>query len=328
MVPIVPFLQTGSGARPYVVFALRAKMSENAGQYNEGSMRDLLKSLDRERPVLLAGPTASGKSALALEIADHLGGPIVNADALQVFANWRVLTARPSVSDEALHSHALYGHIAGDQPYSVGHWLRDVAPCLNGPPPVIVGGTGLYFTALTEGLADIPPTPQAIRAKAMERIAQDGAETLLAELDDKTAERIDAQNPMRIQRAWEVFQTTGRGLADWQDNTPAPLLPLKDAQPLVMEAPKDWLTPRIERRFDLMLEQGALEEARANAPNWRPDLPSAKAIGANELIAYINGTLTLDSAKDAATIATRQYAKRQRSWFRARMKDWSWIAAI
>ena len=290
-------------------------------------MRDLLKTLDAARPVLLAGPTASGKSALALEIAAKLGGPIVNADALQVFANWRVLTARPSEEDEARHPHALYGHIAGHQSYSVGHWLRDVAPLLTGRPPVIVGGTGLYFTALTEGLADIPPTPQAIRDQAMERIALNGAQTLLAELDETTAMRIDAQNPMRIQRAWEVLQTTGRGLAEWQDNTPAPLLPRSNAQPLVLNAPKDWLTPRIERRFDQMLEQGALDEARTNAPNWSPDHPSAKAIGANELVAHINGTLTLDAAREAATIATRQYAKRQRSWFRARMKDWSWVEA-
>ena len=288
-------------------------------------MRDLLKSLDPDRPVLLAGPTASGKSALALEIAQKLGGPIVNADALQVFANWRILTARPSQTDEESHPHALYGHIAGDQPYSVGHWLRDVAPFLTGPAPVIVGGTGLYFAALTEGLAEIPPTPVAIRQSAMERIETEGAAALLRELDQKTAERIDQQNPMRIQRAWEVLRSTGRGLADWQDNTPPPLLPLHATQPLVLNAPKEWLTPRIERRFDQMLKEGALEEAQANAPHWRTDLPSAKAIGANELIAHINGTLPLDAAKEAATIATRQYAKRQRSWFRARMSNWQWV---
>lgn len=291
-------------------------------------MRDLLKSLDPDRPVLLAGPTASGKSALALEIAQQMGGPIVNADALQVFANWRVLTARPSEIEEASHPHALYGHKKGDQNYSVGHWLRDVTPYLSGPPPVIVGGTGLYFTALTEGLAEIPPTPDALRAKAMRRIESEGAEALLSELDQKTAERIDRQNPMRIQRAWEVLHSTGRGLAEWQDNTPPPLMPLNSAQPIVLNAPKDWLTPRIEQRFDLMLKDGALDEARANAANWRSDLPSAKAIGANELIAYINGTLTLEAAKDAATIATRQYAKRQRSWFRARMGNWRWVDAF
>ena len=310
-----------------VIFALGVKMSEKPGQFNEGSMRDLIKSLDRERPVLLAGPTASGKSALALEIAAHLGGAIVNADALQVFANWRVLTARPSPADEATHPHALYGHIPGDQPYSVGDWLRDLKPHLTGAPPVLVGGTGLYFTALTEGLAEIPPTPDEIRQTAMARIEAEGANALLAELDPQTAARIDPQNPMRIQRAWEVLTATGRGLAVWQDETPPPMLPLAQAQPLLLDAPKDWLTPRIERRFDEMLDQGALDEARANAPTFHSGLPSAKAIGAAELVAHVQGTLTLDAARDAATIATRQYAKRQRSWFRARMKDWRTLDA-
>lgn len=297
-------------------------MSENAGMFNEGSLRDIADALDPAQPVLIAGPTASGKSALALEVAARLGGPVVNADALQVYVDWRVLTARPSVEDEAVAPHALYGHVAGDQPYSVGDWLRDVAPFLDGPPPVIVGGTGLYFTALTEGLADIPATPEAIRQTAMKRVAQGEAQALLAELDSATAARIDPKNPMRIQRAWEVLQTTGRGLASWQDDTGPALLPLDQAQALLIDAPKDWLTPRIEQRFDLMLAAGALDEARANAESWHPALPSAKAIGAAELIAHVRGDMSLEDARTAAVIATRQYAKRQRSWFRARMKDW------
>ena len=279
------------------------------------------KSFSREKPVLIAGPTASGKSARAMEIAAAQGRTIVNADALQVFADWRVLTARPAPEDEASLPHKLYGHIPGTETYSVGHWLRDVAPLLD-DAPVIVGGTGLYFTALTEGLAEIPPTPAAIRAEAMVRIAKDGAETLLGELDPETASRIDRSNPMRIQRAWEVLKTTGRGLASWQDETGPPLLPLANAQTLLVDAPKDWLTPRIETRFDQMLAHGALDEARANAPGWSPDQPSAKAIGAAELIAHVRGEITLDAAREAAIIATRQYAKRQRSWFRARMKGW------
>ncbi|MGR3511532.1 MAG: tRNA (adenosine(37)-N6)-dimethylallyltransferase MiaA [Paracoccaceae bacterium] len=281
-----------------------------------------LSSLSRERHVLLAGPTASGKSSCAMEIAARHGHRIVNADALQVFADWRVLTARPSVADEAAHPHALYGHIPGEQGYSVGEWLRDVAP-LMAKPCVIVGGTGLYFTALTEGLAEVPQTPDAVRATAMARIADEGAAALFNELDAVTAARIDPQNPMRIQRAWEVLTSTGRGLAAWQDETPPPLLPLAEANPLLIDAPKDWLTPRIERRFDLMLVEGALDEARANAPNWSPTLPSAKAIGAAELVAHIRGEMTLDAAREAVIIATRQYAKRQRSWFRARMKGWT-----
>ena len=142
----------------------------------------------------------------------------------------------------------------------------------------------------------------------------------------RPAARMDRQNPMRIQRAWEVLTATGRGLADWQDETGPALLPLSACQPLLIDAPKEWLTPRIEARFDLMLQQGALDEARANAPHWHPALPSAKAIGARELIAYVRGEMTLEDAREAAVIATRQYAKRQRSWFRARMKGWRVVA--
>ena len=287
-------------------------------------MEEVIKSLDRTRPVLIAGPTASGKSALALEIADFLGGPVINADALQVYSDWRVLTARPSAEDEAARRHALYGHVLGDRSYSVG--LREVAPLLDGTPPVIVGGTGLYFTALTEGLADIPDTPTEVRETAMKRIEAEGVGALIAELDAETAGRIDRANPMRVQRAWEVLTATGQGLARWQDETGPALLPLDQAQPLLVDAPKDWLTPRIERRFDLMLAEGALEEALRNAPGWHPALPSAKAIGAAELVAHARGELSLDDARAAAIIATRQYAKRQRSWFRARMKGWRTIS--
>jgi len=288
-----------------------------------------LPNIPADRPVLIAGPTASGKSALAMRIAAQGGGVIVNADAIQVFDNWRVLTARPSPKDEARQRHTLYGHVSGDGTYSVGHWLRDVEPMLRPgePRPIIVGGTGLYFTALTEGLADIPPTPDAVRAEANARVARDGTAVLLAELDTATAARIDTQNPMRVQRAWEVLQTTGRGLADWQDSTPPPLLPLADCAAFVVEAEKNWLTPRIERRFDAMLKMGALDEARANLPHWQPDRLSSKAIGAPELIAHLQGEISLDQAREAATIATRQFAKRQRTWFRARMRNWAKVDA-
>lgn len=281
-----------------------------------------------DRPVLIAGPTASGKSALALAIAEAGGGVIVNADAIQVFANWRVLTARPSPRDEARAAHRLYGHVPGDAGYSVGHWLREVAPLLHdGPRPIIVGGTGLYFSALTEGLADIPPTPPDIRADADARLARTGLTSLLADLDDATMARLDTRNPMRVQRAWEVQRTTGRTLAAWQDATPPPLLPLADAAAYVIDAPKAFLTPRIEQRFDAMLAQGALDEARANLSGWDPARPSCKAIGAPELIAHLRGAQSLADARAAATIATRQYAKRQRTWFRARMRNWHWIPA-
>lgn len=281
-----------------------------------------------DRPVLIAGPTASGKSALALRIAREQGGVIVNADAIQVYDNWRILTARPSPQDEAQAPHSLYGHVSRDQDYSVGHWLRDLAPLLrDGPRPIITGGTGLYFTALTEGLAQIPPIPAAIRAQADDLMAHKGRAALLADLDSATRDRIDTRNPMRVQRAWEVQRATGRGLADWQDDTPPPLLPLDHCTAILVEADKDWLTPRIEQRFDAMLRAGALDEARANLGGWQPDLPSSRAIGAPELISYLRDEMTLDAARDAATIATRQFAKRQRTWFRARMSSWHRIAA-
>lgn len=271
--------------------------------------------------MVIAGPTASGKSALALHIAQTQGGVIINADALQVFDGWRIVTARPDDADLAVAPHALYGHVPFDAAYSVGHWLRDVTPLLQGARPIIVGGTGLYLTALTQGLADIPPTPPHVRAQADARDWRD----LLAELDPDTIARIDTQNPVRVQRAWEVLTTTGRTLADWQDNTPAPLLPLSSITALVLDAPKDWLTPRIEKRFDLMLAAGALEEAEAMLPTWDPAHLSSKAIGAPELIAHLKGEMTLAQAREAAIIASRRYAKRQRTWFRARMREWSTI---
>jgi len=287
----------------------------------------LLDSLDPDAPVLIAGPTASGKSALALEIAARQGGVIVNADALQVFANWRILTARPDQAEESRAPHRLYGHIAGDQAYSVGHWLRDVAPLLIGPErPIIVGGTGLYFMALTRGLAEIPETPPEIRSAADTFLAKGGIERLLRDLDATTLARIDRRNPMRVQRAWEVWRTTGTGLAAWQDATPAPLLDLGKAQPILMNADRDWLGIRIEKRFDIMMAGGALDEARANLPTWNPADPSAKAIGAPELIGYLQGRLSLAEARAAAVIATRQYAKRQRTWFRSKMKAWTSIS--
>lgn len=283
---------------------------------------DLISQISPEQPVLIAGPTASGKSALALEIALRQGGVILNADAIQVFANWRVLTARPSAEDEAQAQHLLYGHIAGDAEYSVGHWLRAVTPLLAGQRPIIVGGTGLYFTALTQGLANIPATPPEVRALADQRLLEEGREALLAELDAETRAAIDTLNPMRVQRAWEVLHSTGKGIKAWQAETPPPLLPLAAAFPVLFDVDKDWLNTRIARRFDLMLDQGALDEAEANLPDWDPSHLSAKAIGAPELIAHLQGNLSLDQAREAATIATRQFAKRQRTWFRSKMKDW------
>jgi tRNA dimethylallyltransferase len=284
-----------------------------------------IENISREAPVLLAGPTASGKSALAMELAARDGRLIVNADALQVYDNWRILTARPSPADEAAVPHALYGHVARNAIYSVGHWLRDVAPLLPGPM-VIVGGTGLNFNALTRGLAEVPDVPPAIRAEADALRTAEGHKRLLAELDPATASRIDHQNPVRIQRAWEVLRATGRGLAAWQDETPAPLLPLADTEALVLLPDVGWLNDRIDGRFRQMLAEGALEEARSNQEGWDPMRPSSKAIGGPELIAHLKGELPLSEAVDAATLASRQYAKRQRTWFRSNMKAWRQVS--
>lgn len=295
----------------------------------DNPFESVIAGIDPARPVLIAGPTASGKSALGLSIARSQGGVIVNADALQVFENWRIITARPSVSEEEVAPHALYGHVPGDQEYSVGHWLRDVAPYLAGPErPIIVGGTGLNFTALTEGLAEIPPTPAEVRAEGEALLQNRGLSAMLADLDPETLARIDQRNPARVARAWEVQATTGKGLAAWQDDTPPPLLPLENACPLVLDAPRDWLRDRIARRFDMMLAAGALDEARANLPTWSPKWPSSKAIGARELIAHLKGEMSLDDAREAAIIASQQYAKRQRTWFRSRMANWTRVPIL
>ncbi|HGG03877.1 MAG TPA: tRNA (adenosine(37)-N6)-dimethylallyltransferase MiaA [Aliiroseovarius sp.] len=288
----------------------------------------MIASINPQHPVLIAGPTAAGKSALALDIAEAQGGIIVNADALQVYRNWHVLTARPDAADLSRAPHALYGHVDAHTAYSVGQWLREVTPYLTAKTrPIIVGGTGLYFTALTEGLADIPATPPAIRARGEQILARpDGLATMLAQLDAATRAAIDTQNPARVARAWEVLSHTGRGLRAWQDDTPPPLLPLSDCTALVLNCDRDWLRDRIARRFDLMLAAGALDEARANLAGWDPAQPSSKAIGARELIAHLQGETDLASARAAAITASQQYAKRQRSWFRARMGTWQQVA--
>ncbi len=283
-----------------------------------------LHDIPPQRPVLIAGPTASGKSALALTIAEAQGGRIINADALQVYEGWNVLTARPSAEDLARAEHALYGHVAWEASYSVGDWLRDLEPHLTGPRPIIVGGTGLYFRALTEGLAEIPAIPPDVRAEAD---AKD-FNALLSDLQDADPElwaRIDRDNRARVQRGWEVWRATGRPLSAWQRETGPPLLPLERCTALALMPDRDWLNARIATRFDQMLAMGALEEARANLPRWSQAGGAAKAIGAPELIAHLRGEMSLEAAREAGVIATRQYAKRQRTWFRARMGAWQHI---
>lgn len=278
-----------------------------------------------ERPVLLAGPTASGKSALALALAEAQGRVVVNADALQVHDAWQVLTARPDAADLRRAPHLLYGHVPRGAEHSVGHWLREVAPLLAlRPAPVLVGGTGLFFTALTEGLAEIPPVPPAVRLDAQARLETEGLAALVAGLDGATRDRIDTANPARVMRAWEVLAATGRGLAAWQAETGPPLLAPDAAERWVLD-PGPALAGRIADRFDSMLAGGAVDEARAALPHWpdggtRP--PWTRAIGAAELVAALRGQMSWDEARATAIAATRAYAKRQRTWLRNRLGGW------
>lgn len=282
-----------------------------------------LSLFDPSRHLLIAGPTASGKSSLAMQVAKAQGGLIVNADALQIWSCWRVLTARPSAKDESEVPHALYGHVAPDRSYSVGDWLRDVRDLL-GQRLIITGGTGLYLTALSRGLAEIPPVPPAIRQRGDAMLAApDGLAAMLGALDPPTRNHIDQRNPVRVQRAWEVLQATGTGLIQWQKSTGAPLLPDTECQKFVLTSDRDWLADRIALRFHQMLCEGALDEVRQMRPVWNKNAQWAKAIGAADLMAHLSGETSLELAVKRAIIATRQYAKSQRSWFRNRMRDWT-----
>lgn len=283
---------------------------------------------DEVIPLLIAGPTASGKSALALREAAR-GGVVINADASQVYAGWRVLTARPSEAEAAAAPHRLYGHVDPARRYSVGDWLRDLAPVLAearaaGLRPIIVGGTGLYFTALTEGLAEIPPPPEAVRRAVEGRLSAEGLDALASDLsarDPKTAAATDLRNPRRVTRALEVLEATGRGLAAWRAATPPPLVPRFETT--LIEPEREALYARCDARFDAMLAGGALDEARAMLARRLDDaLPAMKAVGAPELFAHLRGEIPLEEAAERAKRATRNYAKRQMTWMRNRMRDW------
>ncbi len=288
------------------------------------SFGQILKDLSPETPVLIAGPTASGKSALALDIAQHQGGVIVNADASQIYACWDVITACPSAKERAQAPHQLYRHVQYDQPYSAGHWLRDVQLLLKQDiRPIIVGGTGLYLSALTEGLSEIPAIPDAVRTKADAL----SLETMQAALDPETKARIDLANRARVQRAWEVQHHTGRALSAWQDDPTDATLPVEQTAAFVFDAPKEWLTPRIELRFDQMMDLGALDEVQEMRPHYDPNLPAFRAIGVPELTALAQGDITQAEARERVIIATRRYAKRQRTWFRKRCSNWHWLDA-
>ena len=282
-----------------------------------------LEEINPNTPILIAGQTASGKSHLALQVAVQHGGTIINADASQVYNNWRILTARPSIEDEAKINHKLYGHIDGATEYSVGTWIKEIREnLLSNSRPIIVGGTGLYFSALTSGLVDIPEIPETIRQEATSKIAKNGFESLVREIDEETAEKIDKNNPMRVQRAWEVLRSTGRGLNSWHRETPEPTLDINKCKAILIDGEVSLINDRINKRFDQMIEQGLIQEAKNNLVTWNKMNPSSKAIGAKELIDYLNNKISIDELREQILIATRQYAKRQRTWFRSKMKSW------
>jgi len=283
------------------------------------------------KPILIAGPTASGKSALALALAERLGGAVINADSQQVYRDWRILTARPTFEDEARAPHFLYGHAALDADYSVGTWLGEFEAALatcraRGLLPIVAGGTGLYFRALTEGLAPIPPVPAALRGVLEAELERTGLPRFAAELarrDPESAEGLDPSNPARWLRAREVLEATGIGLAEWHRRTPPPLLPLDEALALKLLPPRDRLQARCDARLDAMLAEGVLGEvARVMALGLDPALPAMKAVGAPEFMAHLRGEIPLAEALDRAKAATRQYAKRQLTWIRNQMLRW------
>ncbi len=292
---------------------------------------------DTRTPVIIAGPTASGKSALALALAERDTGWVINADALQVYGCWRVLTSRPGADDLARAPHRLYGHVAAEQRYSVGAWLRELAATLAeakvaGARPIIVGGTGLYLSAVITGIAHVPPVPREVSARSNAAIRDGRLDDLVAELaarDPATLGEIDVRNPARVQRAWDVLTATGRGLSDWRAATVRPLIPPEDAVRIVLNVETPRLEHAIAERFVRMLATGALGEcADFLATGYDPDAPSGKALGAPQLIEHLRGETTLAEASAAATLATKRFAKRQRTWFRGRMRNWTWIDPV
>jgi len=287
------------------------------------------------RALLIMGPTASGKSALALALAERLGGEIVNADSMQVYRDFRVLTARPSVEEERQAPHHLYGHVDGAELYSTGRWLTDALAAIaniraRGGVPIVVGGTGLYFKALTQGLADIPAADADTRAALRERAEREGAAALHAELtlrDPQTAARLEPNDAPRILRALEVLETTGESISTFQVNT-TPALAADDWRGLALTPDREKLYATINARFELMLEAGALDEVRTFAArNLDAALPAVKAHGAPALSAYLRNEMTLANAAEIGMRDTRRYAKRQFTWIGGQMPDWPRVAA-
>ena len=283
--------------------------------------------------MLIAGPTASGKSGLALALAEQIGGTIVNADSMQVYRDLRVITARPAPEEETRVPHRLYGHVDAAENYSVGRWLADVRPVLDevrasGRVPVLVGGTGLYFKALTQGLSAVPPIPPEIRERVRARLEAEGPAALHAELLRRDpSSQIKPGDRTRVARALEVLEATGRPLSDWHREGLPPLIGASDAVKMFLAPERDELRKRIDARFDAMLEAGALDEVRAlSGRNLDTLLPAMKAHGVPWLIRHLNGEVALEEAAEGAKSDTRRYTKRQFTWARHQLPDWTWTA--
>ena len=288
------------------------------------------------RALLIMGPTASGKSALALALAERIGGEIVDADSMQVYRDFRILTARPTPQEEARAPHHLYGHVDAAELYSTGRWLAEALAAIaaiqaRGATPILVGGTGLYFKALTQGLADIPAADSDLRAALRERAAREGAPALHAELarvDPQTASRLELNDAPRILRALEVYETTGESISALQAAT-APALAPEAWAGLALTPDRDALYAAINARFDAMLAAGALDEIRAFAARkLDPALPAMKAHGAPALMAHTRGERSLAEAAEIAKRDTRRYAKRQFTWIAGQMPDWPRLPAV
>ena len=285
--------------------------------------------------VLIAGPTASGKSAAALALAEACHGVVVNADSMQVYREIRILSARPTDQDMARVPHLLYGHVGARERYSVGRYQTDAVAALAearalGRLPIFVGGTGLYFAVLTEGLADIPSVPAAVRQEAQGKLAVLGVAGLHAELarrDPETAAQLRPSDPQRVLRAYQVFEATGRPLTSWRREAGVPVLKDLSLARFVLERPRPMLRERIEVRFRAMLEAGARAEAAA-LKGLDSMLPAAKILGLRQLWALDDGLISEVEAMASAVAATRQFAKRQETWFRHRMADWDRVAPV
>jgi tRNA dimethylallyltransferase len=282
--------------------------------------------------ILITGPTASGKSALALELARRHGGEVVNADSMQVYDTLRVLTARPSAEEMEGVPHHLYGHVPAGAAYSTGDWLRQADEVIadmkrRGVMPVVVGGTGLYFKALTGGLDDMPAVPAEIRQRLRDRLTAEGPEGLYRELearDPAMAERLGPQDGQRIVRALEVLDATGRSISAFQGRGGPVIVDPHRARKIVVLPERALLHGRINRRFETMFDEGAVAEVEALlALNLAPNMPAMKAIGVSQIAAMLKGEMTPEAVIEQASAATRQYAKRQMTWFRNQM-DESW----